>query len=272
VKRREFFRLVGGAAVLPLAVRAQQPVKQHRIAIVHPTLPPKMLTETGGTPYYPFFFAELRRRGYVEGQNLIIDRHSGEGREDEFAILARDVVGSTPDVIFTLGMIQAFKIATETIPIVAVATDPVGLGFAVSLARPGGNLTGVVVGSDYGLWEKRFELLREVVPAVSTVTFLPVVRAWESFPYFRAVRDAAQKVGISLTFVPFNSPFDEPEYRRVFATLGTERMGAIAINEGGNTFTHRRLIVQLIDELRVPAVYPFRDFVEAGGLMSNTTG
>jgi putative tryptophan/tyrosine transport system substrate-binding protein len=144
------------------------------------------------------------------------------------------------------------------------------LGFGVSLARPGGNLTGVVVGSDYGLWEKRFELLREVVPAVSTVTFLPVVRAWESFPYFRAVREAAQKVGISLTFVPFNSPFDEPEYRRVFATLGTERMRAIAINEGGNTFTHRRLIVQLIDELRVPAVYPFRDFVEAGGLMSYT--
>ena len=127
MKRRTFITLVGGAAAAwPLAGRAQQVVTQRRIAIFHPAIPTTLLTETGGGSAWRAFFAELRRLGYVEGQNLIIERYSAEGHHERYAGLAREIVARNPDVIVTgtNPVVIAFKAATSTIPVVAFMLDP----------------------------------------------------------------------------------------------------------------------------------------------------
>jgi putative tryptophan/tyrosine transport system substrate-binding protein len=145
MRRREFIALILGAVARPRAALTQQPAKVYRIAVVHPSRPVSQMTETGGPPYWRAFFQELRLLGYVEGQNLIVERYSGEGREQNYARLADDVVHLKPDLVFALSsrMVRRFKAATTTIPIVGVLTDPVGMGLVAGLAKPGGNITGV---------------------------------------------------------------------------------------------------------------------------------
>ena len=158
MKRRDFITLLGGAAAAwPLAARAQQTAKTHRIAIVHPAVPVSEMNESGDHPYYPALFKELRRLGYVEGKNLVVARDSGEGREERFPELCRDVVGTKPDVIVTSAsrLVLSFKAATHTIPIVAAMADPVPFGIVTSIARPGGNITGVSVEAGLEIWGKR---------------------------------------------------------------------------------------------------------------------
>jgi putative tryptophan/tyrosine transport system substrate-binding protein len=122
MRRREFITLLGGAAATwPLAARAQQLTMRRRIAIFHPAIPTTHLTETGGGSAWRAFFAELRRLGYIEGENLIIDRYSAEGHHERYAALAREVVSRSPEVIVTgtNPVVMTFKAATSTIPIVA---------------------------------------------------------------------------------------------------------------------------------------------------------
>src|SRR5712691_10524482 len=139
IGRRESIAALGGAALWPLVVRAQQPAKSYRIAIVHPSRPIAMLSDTG-LPIFRAFFKELHRLGYIEGQNLVVGRYSGNGRTERYAELARDVVRSKPELIFAVSarMVQHFKATTTTIPIVGYTSDPIALGLASSLARPGG--------------------------------------------------------------------------------------------------------------------------------------
>jgi len=112
------------------------------------------MNETGDHPYYPALFQELRRLGYVEGKNLVVARYSGEGQEDRYPELCRDVVGTKPDVIVTSAsrLVLSFKAATHTIPVVASMADPVPFGIVTSLARPGGNITGVSVEAGLEIW------------------------------------------------------------------------------------------------------------------------
>src|SRR6267378_2089458 len=128
--RREFMTLVGGVAVWPLAARAQQRATQRRIAIFHPAIPTTLLTETGGGSAWRAFFSELRRLGYVEGENITIDRYSAEGHHERYAELAREIVAAAPDLIVTgtNPVVIAFKAATGTLPIVAFMLDPVKAG------------------------------------------------------------------------------------------------------------------------------------------------
>src|SRR5437899_11149811 len=121
MKRREFITLFGGAAAWPLGARAQQQPTKPRIAIFHPAIPTTLLTETGGGSAWRAFFAELRRLGYVEGQNLVIERYSAEGHHERYAGLTREIVARNPDVIVTgtNPVVIAFKAATSTIPVVA---------------------------------------------------------------------------------------------------------------------------------------------------------
>ena len=130
MQRREFITLLGGAAAWPVAARAQQPATQRRIAIFHPAIPTTLLTETGGGSAWRAFFAELRRLGYVEGENLIIERYSAEGHHERYADLAREIVTRNPDLIVTgtNPVVIAFKAATSTIPIVAFMLDPLQSG------------------------------------------------------------------------------------------------------------------------------------------------
>jgi putative ABC transport system substrate-binding protein len=229
-----------------------------------------LLTETGGNPYQQAFFAELRRLGYTEGTNLLIERHSGQGLATEgLAELARSVAHQRPDVILTVSYFMAdpLKAAGSTIPIVAVVNDPVGAGFADSLSRPGRNMTGVVVDAGMEVWEKRFQFLREIVPAAARIAFLATQPAWEH-SYGVAVRQAAQKMSIPLTLAPFERPGMEEDYRRAFAALREKPVDGLVVNEGPSSLAWRQLVVDLADELRLPTMYPYRDFPAVGGLMS----
>jgi len=146
MRRREFTAGVLLAAV-PWSARAQQRATQRRIAIFHPAIPTTLLTETGGGSAWRAFFSELRRLGYVEGENLIIERYSAEGHHERYADLARHIVSSSPDLIVTgtNPVVIAFKAATSTLPIVAFMLDPLKAGLVTNLAKPGGNLTGITL-------------------------------------------------------------------------------------------------------------------------------
>src|SRR5947208_15448906 len=172
MRRREFITVVGGAAaVWPLLTRAQQRGPQRRIAIFHPAIPTTLLTETGGGSAWRAFFGELRRLGYVEGQNLIIERYSAEGHHERYADLAREIVSRNPDLIVTgpNPVVIAFRAATSAIPVVAFMVDPLEAGLVTSLARPGGNLTGITLDPGVEIWAKRLELLKEAIPSTARV-------------------------------------------------------------------------------------------------------
>jgi putative ABC transport system substrate-binding protein len=221
MKRREFIASLLFSAVTP-HVQAQQPAKVYRIAIVHPSFPVKEMSETGSLPTYKALFGELRRLGYIEGQNLIVERYSGEGRTAHYAALASEVVRQQPDVIFaaSVRMVRNFKAATATIPIVGTMGDPVAYGLVSSWARPGGNITGVSVHPGLEIFGKRLGLLRELIPTVSRVGLLVSQdnsRDWADF------REVAQQAGISPVGTPLEGTIQEAEYRRVFKVMTGER-------------------------------------------------
>src|SRR6266576_2413610 len=145
MRRREFIAALMLASTMRVAV-AQQPAKMKRIAMVHPSRKVDDLT-IHGPPFYKAFFEELSRLGYVEGQNLGVERYSGAGRTERYAELARDVVNTHPDLILAVGgrLSLDFKMATTTVPIVTMIVDPIALGLVASIARPGGNITGVAI-------------------------------------------------------------------------------------------------------------------------------
>jgi putative ABC transport system substrate-binding protein len=203
MRRRTFMSLVGGAAAAwPLAPRAQQPATQQRIAIFHPAIPTTLLTETGGGSAWRAFFGELRRLGYVEGENLIIERYSAEGHHERYADLAREIVTRNPDVIVTgtNPVVIVFKAATSTIPVVAFMLDPLKAGLVTSLARPGGNLTGITLDAGIEIWGKRLAMLKEAIPSITKAAFLGMREGWEGSSG-QVLRDAGGRLGISLVFI-----------------------------------------------------------------------
>jgi putative tryptophan/tyrosine transport system substrate-binding protein len=178
--------IFGSLAVVTLrGARAQQNGKVHRIAYARPSGDSIYFTETAGTPSGRAMLEELRRLGYIEGQNLQIERFSGEGRAAHYPDLARDVVRRKPDVIIsiTTDLTLDFKAATTTIPIVGMFGRPVEAGIVPSLARPGGNITGVAVDIGDEQWGKRLQLLRQVVPHLTKLGVIDTRRArdvWEA--------------------------------------------------------------------------------------------
>src|SRR5437667_8093345 len=221
MKRRKFISLLGGAAVAgPLTARAQQPARQHRIAIFHPAIPTTLLTETGGGSAWRAFFAELRRLGYVEGQNLIVERYSAEGHHERYADVVREIVTRNPDLIVTgtNPVVIAFTAATSTIPVVAFMLDPLKAGLVTNLARPGGNLTGITLDPGIEIWGKRLEILKEAVPSTAKAAFLGMRDGWEGSSG-KYLRDAGDRLGILLiSMLPREGTPSEIE--RVFAEMG----------------------------------------------------
>jgi putative ABC transport system substrate-binding protein len=273
MRRRDFLSGLFLATAMRDAASAQPSGKVYRIAIVHPSSSIVDMTEAGSSPYFPPFFKELRRLGYVEGQNLVVERFSGGGQPERYAGLVRDVVASKPDVIMTVAtrLLVLLREATTTIPITAITSDPVSLGLITSLARPGGNFTGVSVDAGIELLGKRLEILREAVPTISRVALLVPRSVWEGtvIPRFaHEVRQAAAQLGTTLLGAPLDSPIQETEYRRVFAAMAQERVDALLVGESVENFTHRRLIIELAERARLPVMYPWRDHVVLGGLMA----
>jgi putative tryptophan/tyrosine transport system substrate-binding protein len=269
MRRREF--MVGVLlAVATSSARAQQRVTQRRIAIFHPAIPTTLLTETGGGSAWPAFFRELRRLGYVEGPNLVIERYSAEGHHERYSGLAREIVARNPDLIVTgtNPVVIAFRAATSTIPIVAFMLDPLEAGLVTNLARPGGNLTGISLDPGIEIWGKRLETLKEAVPSTARVAFLGMRDGWEGSSG-QFLRDASGRLGISLiSTVPATGTTSEIE--RVFAAMAREQPDAVLVSGEGDLYAHRQLIVELAQKNRLPTMCPYRDFVEVGGLMAYT--
>ena len=166
---------------------------------------PVALMSDTGLRNWRAFLEELRRLGGVEGQNLTVERYSGEGHPETSADLAREVVGRKPDAIvaITNPIALAVRAATGTIPIVWIGVEPIRLGFATSLAHPGGNITGVSIQVDAEIWGKRLQILKEAAPSVSKVAFLTMRT---SYGLTVDLREIGQPLEISLIDVPLRSP------------------------------------------------------------------
>jgi putative ABC transport system substrate-binding protein len=249
---------------------AQQRAAPPRIVIFHPAIPASLLTETGGGTAWRAFFGELRRLGYIEGQNLIIERFSAEGHHERYADLAREIVARNPDLIVTgtNPVVLAFKAATSAIPLVAFMVDPLKAGLVASLARPGGNLTGITLDAGIEIWGKRLELLKEAVPSTTRVAFLAMREGWEG-SFGEAMRDVAGRLGVSLiSMLPNMGTVAEIE--RVFAAIAEQRPDAVLVTGEGDLYAHPKLIVELAEKYRLPTMSPYRDFTDAGGLMAYT--
>jgi putative ABC transport system substrate-binding protein len=267
MRRREFITLLTGVAVSPLTARAQQPATQHQIAIFHPAIPTALLTETGGGSAWRAFFGELRRLGYIEGGNLIIERYSAEGHHERYAGIAQDIVIRRPDVIVTgtNPVVTTFKAATSTIPVVAFMLDPLHAGLVTNLNRPGGNITGITLDPGIEVWGKRLEILKEAIPSTVKAGFLGMRGGWEG-PSGKVLRDAASQLGISLVFtLPETGAPSEIE--RAFAEIEQQQPDALLVSGEGDLYANRQLIGELSVKKRLPAMCPYRDHVEAGALM-----
>src|SRR3954449_5021273 len=268
MRRREFVALVGTSAAWPRAAVAQQRAAPHRIAMFHPAIPTTLLTETGGGSAWRAFFAELRRLGYIEGENLIIERYSAEGHHERYADIAREIVARNPALIVTgtNPVVTVFRATTSTIPIVAFMLDPLKAGLVTSLARPGGHLTGITLDAGIEIWGKRLEVLKEAVPSTTKAAFLGMREGWEgSFGQF--LRDIGGRLGISLvSMLPHEGTASEIE--RVFAEMGQHRPDAVLVSGEGDLYAHRQLIAELVQRNGLAAMCPYRDYVNNGGLMA----
>jgi putative ABC transport system substrate-binding protein len=213
--------------------------------------------------YYRVLFDELRRLGHIEGQSLIVEKYGSEQNAAGPAALAAEVIRSNPDIVYVVGPgAGLFKNASAKIPVVTLTADPIAQGLAQSLARPGGNITGVSVDTGPSIYGKRIALLHEMFPAMSKLAFLRMRNAWEGIQG-PAVRAAAETAGIPLIGLPVVFPASEADYRSAVAQASREGADAIMISDSPDVMRNRALIPNLIGAAKLPAIYPF-----AGGLMA----
>jgi putative ABC transport system substrate-binding protein len=264
MKRRDFITLIGGAAAAwPLAARAQQPAMPV-IAVLHSQSPDAFRDPLRG------FRQGLREAGYTEGENLAIEYRFADNQMDQLPELAADLVRRRVAVIVTGGgpaPTFAAKSATATIPILfaAIADDPVKLGLVASLARPGGNVTGISILLTE-LATKRLELLREMVPAITRVAALVnPAEASNTEATLKDLETAARLMGLEIMALKAST---SGEINAAFATLEAGRPGAIFVAPDSFFITRRVQLVLLAMLHRIPMIYPTRPFVEVGGLMS----
>ena len=263
MKRRDFIILLAGAmGGWASALRAQQK-----------TMPViGFLGSTSrGAPFVAAFLEGLAETGYVEGQNAAIEYRWAEGRYDRLPALAAELVKRRVDVIVTQGGIpatRAAKSATSTIPIVfAVGTDPVGDGLVASLARPGGNLTGVTFMMTE-LMPKRLELLSELVPEAGMIALLVNPKNEDAERTMRDVQEAARVKGVQLLILKAGT---ESEIDAAFAYFVQLHAGALLVGHDPFFFSRREQLVALASRNAVPAIYENRGYVVAGGLISYGT-
>jgi putative ABC transport system substrate-binding protein len=257
MKRRELILLLAGGVIAPLALGAQQKAMPV-IGYLGSTSPDAMLTA---------FRQGLSEVGYVEGQNVAIEYRWAEGSYDRLAALAADLVGRKVDFIATSGGIppaRAAKNATSTIPIVFVGGDPVAAGLVASLARPGGNLTGMVF-MTAEMVPKRLELLSELVPQAGVIALLVNPNNPLPDPIMRDVQDAAYAKGLQLRILKAST---ESEIDAAFATFTQLHAGGLVLGPDLFLNSRRDQLIALAARGAVPVVYDFRENAAAGGLIS----
>jgi putative ABC transport system substrate-binding protein len=264
LKRREIIKLLGGVAAWPLAARAQQPAGSS-VKLIGFLSSRAAQSEA---QHVAAFRQGLLDLGYVEGQNLMIEYRWAEGRYEQMPALAADLVRRQVAVLVTTGgaqVAQAAKAATTSIPIVfTTGDDPVKAGLVASLNQPGGNATGVAV-FVVSLLPKRLQLLRELVPTASTVGLLMNPNAPAADAQLAEVQSAARALDLRLDVVYASTP---AEIDRAFAVLGQRRPDALMLGADPYFQVRREQLVALAARLAVPTMYEWREFVDAGGLIS----
>jgi len=261
MRRRDFLALLGGALVAgPRIADAQRSGKIVRIGFL----------DTGSLSERQRLWEALRQRlrelGYIEGENITIEFRFADGKQERLPDLAAELVGRKVDVIVAAGnnATRAAKQATNTIPIVmATGGDPVLMGLVASLARPGGNVTGVTTLST-ALGAKRLELLREVVPKVSRIALLyPASQA--AVLAAQETQKAAEQLPVTLQHLSVRGP---NEFDGAFAAIAKERAGALMVEPSPAFFTERKRLADLAMKHRLPTVFSAKEYVLAGGLIA----
>jgi ABC-type uncharacterized transport system substrate-binding protein len=260
LKRREFISLFGGAVAWPLPLRAQQSAKVPQIGFL------RFGPAAASTDRVAALRAGLRQLGYVEGQNILIEFRWAE-TVDQLPELAAELVRTNTDVIFAMSSteVEAVRQATKTIPIVfGLHADPVGLGHVASLARPGGNITGLtIILTD--LVAKEVEILKEAVPQATRMGVLFSPTAPSHRPAVRAAQIAGEKLGIQFVLVPARTVED---FEESFSTMSREHVGGFLAVSAPLIVSHRARLADLALKHRLPGMFGTRENVEAGGLMS----
>ena len=263
-RRREFITLLGLAAVAwPLAARAQQSDRMRRIGVLMNSAE----SDPTGQSYVRAFAQALRNLGWVEGKNLQIDWRWRAGDADQARKYAAELISFTPDLIFSSSTMNlaALHQVTHTIPIVFVqVSDPVAQGFVSSLAHPGGNVTGFS-GFEFSIGSKWVDLLKQINPGLSRVVVIfnpetsPQSKLWLS-----SIEAGAQSLGVEVRAPPV---YDTADIERVIADFSRQPNSGLIFPTDSFTLSRAGLIAELAARYRLPAIYPNREFVEAGGLM-----
>jgi putative ABC transport system substrate-binding protein len=257
IGRREFITLLGGAAALPIAARAQQRAN------------PVIAVLSGGTNTFPAFTRGVAAAGYEHGRNVSIEFHSVSGRYDQLQETARELVARQVAVIASLGAdaARAAKNATSTIPIVfIIGSDPVGNGLVTSLSRPGGNVTGMSLYTA-DLQSKRVELLDELIPAAAPIGMIINPKP-EAEPQVQTAEAAAEAKGHHLVVVKAGS---ETELDAAFTALSEHHVGGVLAVSDNFLYSRRDQIIMLAARYSIPMMHPFRHDAAAGGLLSYGT-
>ena len=262
MNRRAFIALLGGAAAWPLAARAQQSSPMPVIGFLHPASPDAYADRLRA------FRLGLKEAGFVEGENVTIEYRWANNQIERFAELAEELVHRQVAVIvaITTPMTLTAKTVTATVPVIFMAADdPVKLGLVTSLARPGGNLTGInFFAAELGA--KRLELIRELVPAARHIAVLvDPANPTSTASTLKDVEEASRSMGLQIRACNASTA---REIDSTFASFVDERPDALVVGSG-TFFLDRRVQLALLAAVhKIPATYPWRDFAEAGGLMS----
>lgn len=266
MNRRRFVGAITLCLLAPLAASAQVPGRVYRLGILAPSAAPRRAERKTATVLIP---AALADSGYGLGQTLVVETRYAGGKMDRLPPLARELAAARCDVIVAIGSaaIRAARAATSTIPIVFLGNfDPVALGLVTSLAKPGGNVTGVLIAPEGTLAAKKLELLTEAVPRTTRVAMLvpadPAMRLQVD-----EARRAAAALDVKLTVVEVRGD----DYPAAFAAIAAERPGALFVGAHSLFMRDRLPIIELAAKHRLPAIYEWSEQVEDGGLMSYGT-
>jgi putative ABC transport system substrate-binding protein len=264
MKRREFITLLGGAAAAwPLAARAQQRERMRRVGV----LMNLASDDAEGQARLAAFHQGLQQLGWTVGRNVQIDYRWGAGNADRIRKFAAELIAVAPDAILSTGSpsVAAFQQATRTVPIVFVTVvDPVSSGFVDTLARPGGNITGFAL-YEYSISGKWLQLLKEIAPRMTRAAVIRDPALTAGGGQLGVIQAVAPSVGAEVT--PVNVR-DAGEIERAITAFAGLPNGGLVVTASTLAGVHRDLIIALAARYRLPAVYPLRYFVAAGGLIS----
>jgi putative ABC transport system substrate-binding protein len=264
MRRRDFITLLGGAAAAwPIAARAQQAARVRRIGVFFPSAAndPAQMSQIAA------LLQGLQESGWTDGRNVRIEFRWGSGNAEQYRKIAADLIALAPEVVVGLGTLAVRELqrASRTVPIVFIqVADPVGGGIVESLARPGGNATGFIT-MEYGLGGKHLELLKEIDPRLTRAAVVRDPSNTTGTAFFAAMQAVAPLLGMELRPIDVR---EAGEIERGIGAFARQPKGGLIVTSSALAQIHRDLIIRLAARNRLPTVYPYRFYVDDGGLAS----